>query len=150
MLSLIGPYRKRSVYATLMLVLALLVASSEPGVAARESSDGGIGIQFCQMSQSASYVIVPTGFYGFRENVSAYTGPASGEGYCEAWYTTKVFRVACSGCSWVHQDTTTKYDSPAWAYGGWNCGFFAGCSGYRTQHSSSFYYPPLTKSLGLY
>lgn len=118
----------------------------------RIGSPGGpvVTPQYCRMRSSSSYVIVPSGQYSFREDVTAFTGPDDGEGFCEGNYTAEVYRVPCRGCGWQLQQSTTRYNQVAWAFGGANCGFFPGCSGYRTRHYTTWYWPPLVRTLGLW
>jgi hypothetical protein len=133
-----------------MLILLLFVVAMSVPVGARPVA-AETNAFYCAMITSASYAIVPSGLYSFRENVTALTAPDTGEGHCEGeTYVASVYRVACSGCTAHLQQTTSRFNQAAWAFGGQNCGFFPGCSGYRTHHSSTFYWPPLVKSLGLY
>ncbi len=139
-----------------MLVMGFLAATLA-GLAPAQATDTTEPPtdEVCDMDASAFMYSLQYGST-WQEYAIARTYPGP-DNECELqWYYAKILRLACSGCS----QTQVAYDSDrggldpqdgfAEASYSRNCGLLPLCSGYRTHHWSSFYSPPIVKSLGLW
>lgn len=115
----------------------------------------GVILEVCDLDWFSPYWINPYGRtwqeYAWAKS---YPGP---DNQCEyQWYYVKIMRLGSPGGTpyQVGYDSDQGGLDPSDGLAQYtytrNCGFLYGCSGYRTHHWSSFYWPAHVRSIGLF